>query len=103
MAAFSKDTPWGRAQHVTELGQGIKGVDTPGHGGIYVPDELLPRISEAGRRHAKRWSRSENWYEEDCSWAYVALAFPDLFDADNLARARKTLEWIEHPERLKED
>ena len=75
-----RDTPWGRAQHVNSLGkEGIVVASTAGHGGIYVPNELLNRIPEKQRRWAKKWSGSENWYEEDCCWSAVALAFLELF------------------------
>lgn len=37
---------------------------------------------------------SENWYEEDCAWACVALAFPDRFPAEAQEHARNTLAFI---------
>lgn len=75
-----RDTPWGRADHVTSLGEdGIVSVSTPSHGGIYVPDDLLSSIPAKYRKWAKKWSGSENWYEEDCCWMAVAMAFPHLF------------------------
>ncbi len=74
------ETPWGRSQSVRQLAQGILRVDTAGHGGYFVADELLHLIPKAHRQWAARWSGSENWYEEDCCWAAVCLAFPTLFD-----------------------
>lgn len=85
------ETPWGRADFVRDLGQGILAVSTPEHGGIYVPPELLNKIPESRRQYAKRWSRSESWYEEDVAWACVAEAFPHLFTAEQNKAAKATL------------
>jgi hypothetical protein len=94
MAAFTRDTPWGRADHTEDMGQGIMSVSTSSHGGIFVPLELLDKIPPEGRAFAKRWGGSEQWYEEDCAWAYVALAFPELFSEPNRDAARRTMDWI---------
>ncbi len=98
MKAFTTDTPWGHAQQYENLGQGIFSVSTAGHGGIFVPDEMLGSIPEEHQRWAAQWSGSRNWYEEDCCWAAVAVAFPDRFPPDNLEHARKTLESYFKPE-----
>jgi hypothetical protein len=95
------ETPWGPTQHVSPLGaEGILEVSTPGHGGIFVPDHLLPRIPAGQRAWAKKWARSENWYEEDCCWACVAVAWPELFDADNLAVARRIISDYEAADKI---
>lgn len=77
------NTPWGLTNDVAVLEHGILRVDTPSHGGYYVPDEVLERIPEAHRAYAARWSGSEHWYEEDCAWAAVALAFPEIFTRED--------------------
>jgi hypothetical protein len=82
-------TPWGIAQSRTDVGDGILCVSTASHGGYFVPDRLLGRIPAEGQAFAARWSGSPNWFEEDCAWAYVALAFPEFFPADALADARR--------------
>lgn len=89
MSSFTLNTPWGRADHYENLGQGVFAVSTVGHGGIYVPDEMLHNIPESRRADAKRWSGSENWYEEDCCWAYVAEALPDRFTPEQVDVARR--------------
>jgi len=38
-----------------------------------------------------------HWFEEDCDWAYVATAFPDLFTAAELSNAQATLAWAQRP------
>jgi hypothetical protein len=69
-------TPWGKSQTVKECGRGILLVETAGHGGYFVPNELLKRIPLVEREYAKAWSGSENWYEEDCAAAIVMYRFP---------------------------
>jgi hypothetical protein len=90
MRAFTMDTPWGRADHCENLGQGVMSVSTPSHGGIFVPVELLGNMSAAARADAKRWSGSEQWYEEDCCWAHVAVALPDRFTPEAVEAAKRT-------------
>ena len=86
-AAF-RHTPWGAAHHATKLGRGIVCVSTASHGGLFVPAELLDQIPADRRADAKRWSGSEQWYEEDCCACYVIVAFPDLFGAGEVANAK---------------
>ena len=89
MTRFTLDTPWGKADHYENLGQGIFTCSTPSHGGIFVPEEFLHNISPERRAEAARWSGSEQWYEEDCCWAYVAEALPGYFASDVVDMARK--------------
>lgn len=86
--AFTIQTPWGVADHYENLGQGIFTVFTPSHGGIFVPYEMLHCIPEEQRKEAAKWSGSEQWYEEDCCWAFVAVAFPDRFKPDAVENAK---------------
>ena len=79
---FGPMTPWGRADGWQELDRGVVQCSTPGHGGLFVPDSLLGAIPPERRAWAAHWSGSENWYEEDCCWAAVALAFPELFSPE---------------------
>jgi hypothetical protein len=85
------ETPWGVAQHVRPVGpDGIFSADTSSHGGYFVPSALLDKIDPRGRADAKKWSGSENWYEEDCCWAWVVLAFPEHFPPTAVAGAYQT-------------
>ena len=81
-------TPWGTASSITDIGNGIKNVTTPSHGGYFVPNAKLASIPEEHQAVAASWSGSRNWYEEDCCWAYVCLAFPELFPAEALQAAQ---------------
>lgn len=91
-AMFTCNTPWGKADRYENLGQGVFTCSTPSHGGIFVPDCMLHNIPERMRRWAKRWSGSENWYEEDCCWAAVADAMPNYFEPAHVEHARRLLE-----------
>lgn len=42
-------TPWGVADDIQHIGGGIYRVDTPSHGGYFVPPELLPLPRRIGR------------------------------------------------------
>jgi len=82
------NTPWGKSDDVLKLRVGanerdeILRVDTPSHGGYFVPAHLVNRIPAEQQAWAAKWSQSRLWYEEDCCWAAVALAFPSLFNDD---------------------
>lgn len=76
-------SPWGAIDLIEQLGRGVFCVSTASHGGIYLapdrrahmPASLVALDAPGGRGRA----RAAGWYEEDCDWARVALAFPDLF------------------------
>lgn len=89
MAEFTLHTPWGKAESYSNLGQGVFSVSTETHGGIFVPEYMLHNIPSERRADAAKWSGSEQWYEEDCCWAYVAEAIPDRFDQATVGRAKQ--------------
>lgn len=97
-------SPWGQIQHIERHGEsGITSVSTAGHGGIYVPFELLQKIPKEWREDAARWSSSEQWYEEDCCWAYVAASLPEHFtDEDKFGAVSSLLCDKEHAAFLNE-
>ena len=82
------NTPWGMSDHVENVGGGILRVDTPSHGGYFVPPELyasMPALLQGSNSYG-----GGTWFEQDCEWAIVALAFPELFSIKNLKAAAKT-------------
>jgi len=81
-------SPWGAVQTATEYDGGICFVSTPGHGGFFVPDELLAGIPEKEQQYAEHWSGSKNWYEEDCA------ALSVMFWLNDKLRARHPLDTI---------
>ncbi len=88
---FTRHTPWGFADHYENVGQGIFVCQTPGHGGIFVPDSFLTNIPEAAQEFAARWSGSRNWYEEDCCAPIVVACIPCYFKPSMVASATEFL------------
>lgn len=65
-------TPWGKAQTVELIAEGITKVTTAGHGGIKLDRKHNAKVPE--------YMRAEGgWYEEDCDWSIVATVFPEHF------------------------
>lgn len=79
------ETPWGPSQRSHEIAPGIVRHDTASHGGFYVSPDRVAQMPDVLRAF-RPWAGA-NWYEEDCDWTIVALAFPDLFPADTLSAA----------------
>lgn len=77
-------TPWGKADHEKIYAEGIVFYGTPSHGGF-----KLDRVRNAQMPSALR--ERGGWYEEDCAWAKVAYAFPDIFPKEERASAIQTL------------
>ena len=86
---MSIETPWGAAQHVREVAPGITRYDTASHGGYHLSSERVAEMPEPLRKF-QPWA-GPNWYEEDCDWAVVALAFPQFFPADAIPAALATI------------
>jgi len=85
------DTPWGPAESVQDIGAGILHVTTASHGGYFVPRELNALIPLAWRTHTFVARGMIGWYEEDCDWCLVALAFPTTFPPPHAADAAKRM------------
>ena len=94
-------TPWGVSDCGTHYGKGIVFYSTPSHGGFFVTDEQLTQL-HAVHGPVKTFCGCPEWFEEDCDWAYVATAFPDLFTADELEHAKATLAWSKQRQAQKE-
>jgi hypothetical protein len=92
------NTPWGAADHVDTIAEGITHVTTPSHGGIHLsPDRnaLVPEYMKRDGAFASQ--RRAGWYEEDCDWCIPAIIFEHEFRAhagfsgrDWIAAARET-------------
>jgi Domain of unknown function (DUF7007) len=81
------ETPWGQSNHAEQIAPGITFYGTPSHGGFCLTPERMQAMPE----HLRRCSfTKDHWFEEDCSWCAVALAFPDCFPPDAVAAARRT-------------
>ncbi len=86
-------TPWGPAQTVKRVADGIWTLDTSGHGGYYVAPMLRLQMP-AGLASIKTYCGAPGWYEEDCDWAIVAAAFPQHFSAQHRYFAFETLKGL---------
>ncbi len=99
-----KQTPWGQADHVTELAEGIVSYCTPSHGGIWLSSSRR-KIIEAIIPNVKNFLGGLEWWEEDCDWAIPYFMFRDDIQAtgkaykfpENLEMARQIV-WRHHPE-----
>jgi hypothetical protein len=86
MTGFTS-TPWGAADHVTLIGDGIAHISTPSHGGFYVPPTLNEKIPAEWREASWCGLAKTGWYEEDCDAAMVILTFPQWFEPADLEYA----------------
>lgn len=78
------ETPWGTADSVETIAEGIIAVTTPGHGGLRLDRKRQAKMPAYMRT-------SDRWYEEDCEWALVASVFPQHFTDAQRAAAKRTL------------
>ena len=70
-------TPWGRADSQTQVADGIVWFGTPSHGGFLIRDRRRAEMPEPFASFVP--FAGVGWYEEDCDWCIVALAFPEHF------------------------
>jgi hypothetical protein len=81
------DTPWGVAQTVRNIADGIDFVTTAGHGGFVLSPER--RAEMPFELKACSFTR-DRFFEEDFSWCAVPLAFPQYFTVDDFRVALET-------------
>lgn len=90
-------TPWGRAEQVTLVSEGVGWVVTSSHGGIKLDRKRQNAMPKTLRL-------SSAWYEEDVECIRVMVAFPKLFLESEVKLARDTLKayypklWKEYEE-----
>lgn len=77
-------TPWGMAQVSRQFADGIILHSTASHGGFHLAENANATIHPLFRN-------DDGFYEEDCEWAKVAHAFPQLFTAYERRLADRTL------------
>lgn len=77
-------TIWGPIQTSTTITNGIERVTTSSHGGFLLSAARVHEMPEAFPRHQNRS------YEEDTTWCFVTLAFPQYFDARDQNAAQQT-------------
>lgn len=80
-------SPWGRIQDTRQVADGISWITTAGHGGF----RLSKKRYEEMPQYLRDCSYTGNqFFEEDCSWCAVVLAFPQFFNADQSLSAAIT-------------
>ncbi len=77
-------TPWGISDTEKHIAPGITGYTTASHGGYQLSAERLAEMPPSWR---SVHGYEAGWYEEDCTWSLVVLAFPEAFDAFTLTYA----------------
>lgn len=82
-------TPWGKIQHSEKVATGVTIVDTASHGGYRISPSryasMNPALKELGFKYGNYY-----YFEEDCDWCAVVIAFSELFEAKNLQSALDT-------------
>ena len=81
------DSPWGRIDWQKEIAPGIISVSTPSHGGYWLSPDRIDAMPANLKKTDSRYC-PVNWYEEDCEWSRVALAFPECFTEEKLENAK---------------
>ncbi len=80
-------TPWGPSQHATIYADGVICHSTASHGGFHLDAGHNAKVHPGLRTPGA-------WYEEDCAWAAVAQAFPELFtDYERRCADRTIRDW----------
>lgn len=81
---MSRHTPWGYSDSQEQIQPGIIFYSTPSHGGYHVSAALNRTMPDSLRLDG-------GWYEEDCDWARVVVAFPLHFPPETVEEAKATL------------
>jgi hypothetical protein len=76
-------TPWGAADYVHVVADGITEYSTPSHGGIGITQSRLMEMPPA--------LRDGLWYEEDCAVAKVVVGLSKYFSDEQYAQAKTSL------------
>lgn len=85
-------TPWGTPQQSKQIADGITWYSTASHGGFHVSARIKASMPEPYR--SIKTFAGGNWYEEDCDWSIVALAFPEYFPDIQLDAKQCFDRWI---------
>lgn len=72
------ESPWGSVDIAIHHAPDCDFCNTPSHGGFRVANGLLERVESVHGAGFKPWA-GRGWYEEDCDWAAVVAALPELF------------------------
>jgi len=73
------NTPWGVADSVEVIADGIWQVGTPSHGGIKLSCKRQAMLPANAGLH--NFNKALAWWEEDCDWCVPYLVFAEDFKA----------------------
>jgi hypothetical protein len=93
---MATSTPWGVAQQSQRIAVGIVQYSTAGHGGIHLTAKRVSQMHHSIQCHIKASLSSSGgaWFEEDCEWALVALAFPEHFPGEEISAENTVRNWF---------
>ena len=100
-------TPWGEAQSISSVADGIIFVSTASHGGFWLslkrllemPHKLREVGTESTLHGDDPWP---GWFEEDCEASAVILGFPDEFSKEAVGHAKVMINTV-YPKVFEED
>jgi hypothetical protein len=87
MLTINSNTPWGEAQDVEKIAEGIESVMTAGHGGFKLSTERHAMVRQ--KFPDFHTFAGGSWYEEDCDVAVVVVTFPECFKPETVEQAKK--------------
>lgn len=79
--------PWGAIQTHDKVAEGIYFIQTGGHGGYLVTRDRYAEMPQYLRECS---FTKDQWFEEDCSWCAVVIAWPHYFTSRMVEAARDT-------------
>lgn len=92
------NTPWGVSDGSERQAPGMTWYTTPSHGALKLAPELVAKIpSSLMPPKDGPWYQQlcwNGWFEEDCEWARVALAFPRAFTEKQVTDAADTVKFF---------
>jgi hypothetical protein len=68
------NTPWGKSDFSEKLISGITFYSTPSHGGYKISKKRWDSLHPV---YKTVFNNNEQWFEEDCDWCLLYLAFAD--------------------------
>lgn len=84
-------TPWGEADYVSEVVEGVSLVATPSHGGIMVRKEVSAFLSERSKKVSIDFG-DYICFEEDCALGAVFVDMPSIYRA--MTKREVSPEWL---------
>lgn len=79
--------PWDGVQHSRTVAEGIQWITAAGHGGFRVSESRYAKMPMHLRQLS--WT-ADQYFEEDCAWCAVVLAFPEEFTTRDIETAQRT-------------